>query len=91
MSDLTKLIQQSVKENKIIFGYKQTIKAIKVKKPELIVFANNFPKEKRESIEHNAKMAKVAIKEFDKDSVNLGLICGKPFSVGILAIKGGKK
>ncbi len=90
MTDLTKTIQKNIKENKVIIGYNHTVKAIKLGKLELVVFANNFPEEKKESIKHNAKIAKVPVKEYENDSVNLGLICGKPFSIGVLAIKGSK-
>ncbi len=91
MIDLTKTIQEKVRLNQVILGYNEVIKAIKLKNPELIVIANNVPKEKKESIEHNAKIAKINVKEFDSDSVNLGLICGKPFPVSVLAIKGSQK
>lgn len=91
MTDLTKTIQEKVKLNQVILGYNRVIKAIKIKNPELIVIANNIPKEKRETIEHNARIAKINVKEFNNDSVNLGLICGKPFPVNVLAIRGSQK
>ncbi len=90
-ADLTKLIQEKVKLNHVILGYNNVVKAVKSKNLELIVISNNIPKERREIIEHNAKVAKVSVKNFDNDSVNLGLICGKPFTVSILAIKGNQK
>ena len=89
--DLAKLIKTKVKENKIILGYRTVIKFIKNGRPELIVFANNIPEEKRRMIEHNAKIAKIEIKEYPNDGVNLGLVCGKPFPVSVLAIKRSKK
>lgn len=91
MKDLTKKIQEKVRANKVILGHNRVIKAIKVKSPELIVIANNISKEKREAIEHNAKIAKIDVRVFENDSVNLGLICGKPFQVSVLAIEGSRK
>lgn len=89
--DITKLIKTKVKENRIILGYRTVIKSIKTSRPELIVFANNIPEEKRRMIEHTAKIARIEIKEYPNDGVNLGLVCGKPFPVSVLAIKRGKK
>jgi len=89
--DITKLIKTKVKEKKVILGYRIVIKFIKTGHPELIVFANNIPEEKRRMIEHNAKIAKIEIKEYPNDGVNLGLVCGKPFPVSVLAIKRSKK
>jgi len=89
--NITKLIKTRVKEKKVILGYRTVIKSIKNARPELIVFANNIPEEKRRMIEHNAKIAKIETKEYPNDGVNLGLVCGKPFPVSVLAIKRSKK
>lgn len=89
--EITKLIKTRLKQNKIILGYNTVMKSIKTSHPEIIVFANNFPEEKRRMIKHNAKIIKIEVKEYSKDSVNLGLVCGKPFPVGVLAIKRSKK
>ena len=67
------------------------MKFIKNENPELIIIANNFPDDKKKIIEHNAKIAKVDVKEYPNDSINLGLVCGKPFPIGVLAIKRTKK
>jgi len=89
--DLTDIIKAKTKENKVILGYNTVMKLIKNGNPELIVVANNLPDEKRKIMEHNAKIAKVELKEYPNDGVNLGLVCGKPFAVGVLAIKRSKK
>jgi len=89
--DLTDIIKAKTKENKVILGYNTVMKLIKTGNPELIVIANNFPDDKRKTVEHNAKIANVELKEYPNDGVNLGLVCGKPFAVGVLAIKRSKK
>jgi ribosomal protein L30E len=89
--ELTDLIKEKSKENKLVIGYDTVIKFIKNENPELIILANNFPDDKKKIIEYNAKIAKVEVKEYPNDSVNLGLTCGKPFSIGVLAIKRTKK
>jgi len=91
MMDLADLIKTKSSENKIVIGYDTVMKFIKNENPELIVLANNFPDDKKKIIEHNAKIAKVEVKEYSNDSVNLGLVCGKPFPIGVLAIKRTKK
>ena len=89
--ELVKLIKEKNKEGKVILGYKNVIKSLKSNKPELVVIANNIPEDNRRMIELNAEISKVQVKEYSKDNVNLGLLCGKPFSVSVLAIKRGKK
>ena len=88
---LAKLIKEKFKQNKVIIGYKTVIKSLKTSRPELIVLAANIPDDKKKMIELNGKISKIQVKEYPKDSVDLGLLCGKPFSISVLAIKRGKK
>jgi len=89
--NIEKLIKEKIKQDKILFGYKSVMKSIKSSRPKLIVYANNLPEDRKKMIEHNAKISNVEIKEYPNDSVNLGLVCGKPFPVSTLAIKRSKK
>jgi large subunit ribosomal protein L30e len=91
MRDLTDIIRTKSKENELIIGYDAVMKSIKNDNPELVVYAKNIPEEKKKILEYNAKIAKIEIKEFPEDSVRLGLTCGKPFSVSVLAVKRTKK
>lgn len=86
--DLSNLIREKVKKKEVVIGYNNVVKILKTGKPKMIVFANNIPSDKKDIILHNAKLAKVEVREFDNDNVSLGLVCGKPFSVSVLAIKG---
>ncbi|MEM5878296.1 MAG: 50S ribosomal protein L30e [Candidatus Aenigmatarchaeota archaeon] len=86
--DLSNLIREKVKKKEVVMGYNNVIKLLKTGKPKMIVIANNIPTDKKDVIIHNARLAKVEVKEFDNDNVSLGLVCGKPFSVSVLAIKG---
>jgi len=89
--DLKKIIKDAVRDDRAILGYDKTMKELKTKKPKMIIHANNLPKEKLENITHNSKLLGVDVKEYPDDNVNLGLFCGKPFSVSVLAIKGSEK
>lgn len=80
-------IQNALKENKVIIGYKESLRFLKVNSPKLIVIAQNIPENYKKEIEHNAKVSKIKIEVFDGSSKKLGVICGKPFSVSALAIK----
>jgi large subunit ribosomal protein L30e len=81
-------IRTAVKNEKAIIGFKRSIKFIKLNNPKLIVIANNLPEDMRKEIEHNSKISKTEIEMFDGGSKELGVICGKPFPVAILVIKG---
>jgi large subunit ribosomal protein L30e len=81
-------IQESLKSKKIVIGYKESIKFIKVNTPKLIVISNNLPESLRKEIEHNAKVGNMKMEVFDGNSKELGIFCGKPFPVSALVIKG---
>jgi large subunit ribosomal protein L30e len=89
--DLEKTIKENLKEDKVIIGFKSVIKILKKGNPQMIVLANNIPEENKKIIIHNAQISNVEIKEYQNDSVNLGLVCGKPFPISVLAIKRSKK
>lgn len=81
-------IQSAIKSDKAIIGYREALKFIKLNQPKLIVIANNLPDSMRKEIEHNARISKVKLEVFSGSSKDLGIVCGKPFPVSTLAIKG---
>lgn len=86
--DLIKEIQMGLKEGKVIIGYRESVDYIKTNKPKLIVIAKNIPENMRKEIEHNAKIFGLEVIIFEGSSRELGVICGKPFPVSTLVIKG---
>ncbi len=86
--DLAREIQAALKENKVVIGYKESIDFIKSNKPRLIVVAKNIPENMRKEIEHNAKIFGLELVVFEGSSKELGIICGKPFPISTLVIKG---
>lgn len=81
-------IQDALKVNKAILGYRQSIKFIKLDEPKMIVVAKNIPESRRKEIEHNSKISNSKLEVFEGSSRDLGVICGKPYPVSIVVIKG---
>lgn len=90
MKEMTvqEMIQEAIKTKKIVIGYRDSIKFIKVNTPKVIVISNNLPQSLRNEIEQNAKVVKMKVEIFNGDSRQLGIFCGKPFPVSTLVIKG---
>jgi len=82
------MIQDALKTKKVVIGYKDSIKFIKLNTPKLIVISNNLPESLRKEIEHNAKLGNMKMEVFNGNSKELGIFCGKPFPVSMLVIKG---
>jgi len=85
---LTDEIQLAIKANKAIIGYRKSIKFIKTNSPKAIVLAENAPEKIKREIEYNVKISNFTLKIFDGGSKKLGVVCGKPFPVTTLIIKG---
>jgi large subunit ribosomal protein L30e len=57
--------------------------ALKVK---MIVMASNCPDDVRKDLEQYTKLGEVKLEKFDGTAKQLGVFCGKPFSIATLAI-----
>jgi large subunit ribosomal protein L30e len=56
-------------------------------KAKLIIVASNCPKTTRESLNYFCKLSGISLLSYPKTSLELGRICGKPFSISALAIR----
>lgn len=80
-------IQSAIKSGDVVIGYKKSLEYIKNNSPKLVVISNNIEDDKKEELEHDAKISSATIKIFDGSSKELGIICGKPFPISVLVIK----
>ena len=85
--DIERGIRVAVDTGKVILGSNKTIQAIKLGNGELVVMANNAPKTLKDDIEVYSKLSNIPVYTFDGSSVELGSICGKPFTVTTLIIQ----
>ncbi len=81
-------IQSAIKSNNVVLGYNESINYVKTNTPKLVVIANNLPSSSKHEIENDVKISKTKMEVFDGTSVELGIICGKPFPVSTLIVKG---
>ncbi len=80
--EVEKALRKAMKTGKVYLGSKRTIKALKNGEAKLVVIAKNCPEEVRLRIQE----FEVPIVEFEGTNMELGAVCGKPFSVAALAI-----
>ncbi len=84
--DIEKTLKKALKSGKVYLGSKRAIKALKRKEAKLVVISMNCPKEIREKIEKYRSDVPVVV--YNGTNMELGAMCGKPFSVAALAIVG---
>jgi len=75
-------------ENKnVVIGTNETIKKIKNENLKFIVISKNCPEETKKDLKHYDKLSKIDIQEFEGTSKDLGIFCGKPFSIAVIGVK----
>ncbi len=84
--DVSKEIRQAVDTGKVILGTDKSRKALKLGQAKLVITASNCQSEVLEDIKHYAGLANIPVHIFAGDSAELGLACGKPFLVSVLAL-----
>jgi len=87
MIDLNKSIALAVKTGKVMFGAQSAIKSAKTGKVRLIIAAANCPPKFLIELEYYCKLSKIPLIIFKGTSKDLGSVCGKPFTVSVLAIR----
>jgi large subunit ribosomal protein L30e len=84
--DINREIRQAVDTGKVILGSDKSVKSVKLGQAKLVILASNCPDAVRSDVEHYAKLANVQIYFYEGDSTALGLVCGKPFLVSVVAV-----
>ncbi|MCL5412428.1 MAG: 50S ribosomal protein L30e [Candidatus Marsarchaeota archaeon] len=86
MPDLAGDIRLAVDSGKTALGFNSAIDSIRNSTAKLVIVASSGDQDSIREILHTAKIANVNVVKFEGNPVNLGAVCGKPFSVSVLSI-----
>ena len=81
-AEWSKALLSVMRSGNVCIGSRQTLNAIRKGEAKLVVLASNCPAEVKKAVIESG----VKIVEFPGMGVDLGTLCGKPFSVAALAI-----
>jgi len=84
--EASRKVAQAVATGKVIMGTDKSLKALKRGQAKLVIISSNCARDTVEDAEHYSKLSNIELRVFDGDSIALGLACGKPFSVDMLAV-----
>ncbi len=85
--DVDRGIRIAVDTGDVILGSKKTIQALKLGKGRLVIIAKNCPSDIAEDVTYYSKLSDIPVYKYDDTSMELGSVCGKPFTVAALIIK----
>ena len=78
--DISRALKSAITTGKAEFGVDQTVKAVKDGKAQMVVISRNCP-----SAELRGDIG-VKVHVYEGNNMELGAMCGKPFSVSALVI-----
>lgn len=84
--DVDRGIRVAVDTGDVTLGSEKSIQSLKLGKGQLVVVAQNSPNEILEDVEYYSKLSEIPVHTFQGTSVELGFVCGKPFTVATLVI-----
>ena len=86
-ADVSREIRRAVDTGKVIFGAKQSEKSLKNGSGKLLVIAGNIPNLAKEKLVLFADVSKVRVLNFEGTGLELGSVCGKPFTITSMVVE----
>ena len=83
-----KILKNAMRRGNTIFGFRRSMKFLKMNRGKMVIIAENMPEDMRKDIEYLCKISKTKVKIFKGSSKDLGIICGKPYPITTVVIKG---
>ena len=80
--NVDKSLIKAVKTGKVILGANRTIDAAADGSAKMVVLASNCPEE----IKKKVQATNIPVLKYEGTSVELGPVCGKPFTIAAMAI-----
>lgn len=87
MEDFLNQLKDALTKDNVIIGSKRTVKYLKADNVKLVILAQNCPESVKKDIKYYAGLSGLKVEEFQGSAKQLGVFCGKPFSIATIAIK----
>ncbi len=84
--ELNKSIRLAVDSGKVEFGFKTAKKSSLNGDGKLILIASNCPAEFEQDLNHYCKLSQLPMLKVNMNSMELGVLCGKPFPVAAMTV-----
>jgi large subunit ribosomal protein L30e len=85
--DVDRGIRVAVDTGNVTLGSVKSIQGLKLGKGKLVILAQNCPNDIREDVMYYSKLSEIPVYDYEGTSVELGSVCGKPYTVATMTIK----
>ncbi len=79
-------LRLAVSTGRVHLGSKMAAREMRRGRAKMAIISSNCTEETRESITNLGRLAEIPVLEHPKDSLDLGVLCGKPFPVSAIVI-----
>jgi large subunit ribosomal protein L30e len=86
MMDIDRGIRVAVDTGDVTLGSEKSIQSLKLGKGQLVIVAENSLKNILDDVAYYCKLSDIPFYTYKGTSVELGSVCGKPFTVATLVI-----
>ena len=86
MSSVDHELRMAFRTGRIHLGSKVAIRELRRGRALMAILSSNCPSATREEIDTFGKLSSIPVLHHQKDSRDLGILCGKPFPVSTLVI-----
>jgi large subunit ribosomal protein L30e len=87
MIDMNKAIATAVKTGKVTLGGGNAAKNAKLGRARMIILSSNCPASIKDDVNYYAKLSGIPVVIYKGNSIDLGMVCGKPFMVSALTVR----
>jgi large subunit ribosomal protein L30e len=87
MIDVEKVIKSADTSGRMFLGSKKAMDAAKSGRAVVLILSSNCPPKTVDSIQRHAHLSNIPVCIYPSTSADLGMICGKPFSVSAVTIR----
>jgi len=85
--DLDRALLITTRTGKVTYGFKESLEILRSGKAKLVILTQNLPREREEKIRHYAKISGIPILQYNGSSLDLGVVCEKPFPISVMVVR----
>ena len=86
MSSIDHELRLALSTGKVQLGSKTAVREMRRGRARMAILSSNCPAENAEAIETYGRLSEIPVLTHAKDSVDLGVLCGKPYPVSAMVI-----
>jgi len=87
MSSLDDELKRAISTGKVLLGSRSVLREVGLGRTKIVVIASNCPEDLREKITKVAGLSNIPVIQHPKTGLDLGILCGRPFTVSAMAVK----